>query len=64
MEEPTLKKLTITLGLALASSVLAGVVSAKPITKLSAPVTQENRFFSHKQAGIHQDYGQRDLRHS
>ena len=47
-----MKKLTITLCLALASSVLAGVVSAKPITKLSAPVTQENRLFSHKEAGV------------
>jgi hypothetical protein len=47
-----LKKVTIILCLALASSVIAGVVSAKPITKSSAPVTQENRFFTHKEAGV------------
>jgi len=47
-----LKKVTIILCLALASSVIAGVVSAKRITKSSAPVTQENRFFTHKEAGV------------
>jgi len=47
-----LKKVTIILCLALASSVIAGVVSAKPITKSTAPVTQENRFFTHKEAGV------------
>jgi len=47
-----LKKTTIILGLVLTGSVLAGVVSAKPITKSNAPVTQENRFFSHKEAGV------------
>jgi predicted Zn-dependent protease len=47
-----LKKVTIILCLALASSVIAGVVSAKPITKSSAPVTQENRFFTHQEAGV------------
>ena len=47
-----MKKVTIILCLALASSVIAGVVSAKPITKSSAPVTQENRFFTHKEAGV------------
>ncbi len=47
-----MKKLTIGLCLALASSVLVAVVLAKPLAKLSAPVTQENRFFSHKEAGV------------
>ena len=47
-----MKKVTIILCLALASSVIAGVVSAKPITKSTAPVTQENRFFTHKEAGV------------
>jgi hypothetical protein len=47
-----LKKRTIILFLAIASSALAGVVSAKPITKSSAPVAQEDRFFSHKEAGV------------
>lgn len=47
-----MKKLGIALCLALTSSVLVGVVSAKPVAKLSAPVTQENRFFSHKEAGV------------
>jgi predicted Zn-dependent protease len=47
-----LKKVTIILCLALASSVIGGVASAKPITKSSAPVTQENRLFTHKEAGV------------
>jgi hypothetical protein len=47
-----LKKITIMLCLALTSSALASVVSAKPITKSNAPVTQENRFFNHKEAGV------------
>ncbi len=47
-----MKKVTIILCLALASSVIAGVVSAKRITKSSAQVTQENRFFTHKEAGV------------
>jgi predicted Zn-dependent protease len=47
-----LKKLTIILFLAITSSALVGVVAAKPITKANAPVTQENRFFSHKEAGV------------
>jgi len=38
--------------LAVASSVLPGVVSAKPIIKSSAAVTQENRSFSHTEAGV------------
>src|SRR5437762_6915925 len=37
--------------LALASSVLA-VVSAKPIIKSSAVATQDNRSFSHQEAGV------------
>jgi predicted Zn-dependent protease len=37
--------------LAVASSVLAGVVSAKPIIKSSA-ATQDNRSFSHTEAGV------------
>ena len=47
-----MKKLTIILCLALTSSVLVGVVSAKPLAKLSAPVAHENRSFSHKEAGV------------
>ena len=47
-----MKKVAIILCLTLASSVIAGVVSAKPITKSSVPVTQENRFFTHKEAGV------------
>jgi len=47
-----LKKLSIGLCLALTSSALVGVVSAKPVAKLSAPTTQENRFFSHQAAGV------------
>lgn len=47
-----MKKLTITLCLALATLVFAGVVSAKPITKPAAPVTQEQRVFTHKEAGV------------
>ncbi len=47
-----MKKVTIILCLALASSVIAGVASSKRITKSSAPVTQENRFFTHKEAGV------------
>ena len=47
-----MKKLIISLCLALASSMLVGIGSAKPNAKLSAPVTQENRFFSHKEAGV------------
>jgi predicted Zn-dependent protease len=47
-----LKKLTISLCLALASSLLAGGVSAKPLAKLHEPNIQENRVFSHKEAGV------------
>ena len=47
-----MKKLSIGLCLALTSSVLVGAVSAKPVAKLSAPATQENRFFSHQGAGV------------
>ena len=38
--------------LALSSSGLSVVSSAKPIIKSSAAVPQENRFFSHKEAGV------------
>ena len=47
-----MKRLTISLCLALASSGLVGVASARPNFKFSAPITQENRFFSHKEAGV------------
>ncbi|MDX6528099.1 MAG: hypothetical protein QOH41_389 [Blastocatellia bacterium] len=47
-----MKKLTIILCLTLGSSILAGVVSAKPTTRSLAPITQENRSFTHKEAGI------------
>jgi len=52
VEEQILKKLTIILCLASATLVFAGVMSAKPITKSTAPVTQENRVFTHKEAGV------------
>src|SRR6266849_5738816 len=38
--------------LALASSMLAGAASAKPIIKTVAAITQENRSFSHAEAGV------------
>jgi hypothetical protein len=48
-----LKKLTINLCQALAViSMLSVVASAKPIARSSATLTQENRFFTHKEAGI------------
>ena len=51
--EKTLKKLTISLCLALAvTSMLLVAASAKPIARSTAPFTQENRFFSHKEAGV------------
>jgi hypothetical protein len=46
------KKLTIILCLTLGSPILAGVVSAKPITRSLAPITQENRLFTHKEGGV------------
>jgi predicted Zn-dependent protease len=46
------KKLTIILCLTLGSPILAGVVSAKPITRSLAPITQENRSFTHKEGGV------------
>jgi predicted Zn-dependent protease len=52
VEELILKKLTIILCLALATMVFAGVMSAKSITKSTAPVTQENKVFTHKEAGV------------
>ncbi len=38
--------------LALASSMLTGAASAKPILKPVAAITQENRSFSHAEAGV------------
>ena len=52
MEELILKKLTIILCLALATLVSAGVMSAKSVTKSTAPVIQENKVFTHKEAGV------------
>jgi len=40
------------MSLALASSMLAGAASAKPILKTVAVTTQENRSFSHAEAGV------------
>jgi hypothetical protein len=48
-----LKKLTISLCLALAViSMLLVAASAKPIARSTATSTQDNRFFTHKEAGI------------
>ncbi len=47
-----MKKLTISLCLALTGLVLASAVSAKHAAKLTIPVTQENRLFNHKEAGV------------
>jgi hypothetical protein len=47
-----LNKLTISLCLALASLLLAGGVSAKPLAKFHAPIAQENRVFKHQDAGV------------
>ncbi len=47
-----MKKLTILLCLALTSSAVPGVVSAKPLTKSTVPAAQENRLFNHKEAGV------------
>jgi predicted Zn-dependent protease len=52
MEETILKKLTVILCLALTSSALIGGASATPAGKTSSPVAQENRVFSHKEAGV------------
>jgi hypothetical protein len=52
MDGKPLRKLTFGLCLALTSTLLIAAVSAKSLAKLSAPVTQENRFFSHKDAGV------------
>src|SRR5882762_4550976 len=40
------------MSLALASSMLAGAASAKPFLKTVAAITQENRSFSHVEAGV------------
>jgi predicted Zn-dependent protease len=42
----------MSLGLALAMSMLFGAVSAKSITASNVPSTQEDRSFTHKEAGI------------
>ena len=48
-----MKKLTISLCLALAViSMLLVASSAKPIARSTETLTQENRFFTHKEAGI------------
>jgi predicted Zn-dependent protease len=47
-----LKKLTMSLGLALTMSMLLGAVSAKSITTSNLSSTQEGRSFTHKEAGI------------
>jgi predicted Zn-dependent protease len=38
--------------LALSGAISAGVVTAKPAAKSTAPATQENRVFTHKDAGV------------
>jgi hypothetical protein len=47
-----LKNLTMSLGLALAMSMLFGAVSAKSTTTLNIPSTQDSQSFSHKAAGV------------
>ncbi len=47
-----MKKLIIILCVFLVSSALAAVTLAKPLTKSGAPVTQQDRSFSHKEAGV------------
>jgi predicted Zn-dependent protease len=47
-----LKNLTVSLGLALAMSMLFSAVSAKPTTTSNVPSTQEGQSFSHKAAGV------------
>ena len=47
-----MKRLTISLCLVLVSSMFMSMASAKPIVKPDAPVAQENRIFSHKDAGV------------
>lgn len=48
-----MKKLTISLCLALtAMSMLLGPVAAKPVVTSTVSPTQENRHFSHKEAGV------------
>ena len=47
-----MKKLTIILCLAAATLLFAGVTSAKSITRSTAPATQENKVFNHKEAGV------------
>ena len=52
MEDLVFRKPIIIVCLALASLAFAGVMSAKSVTKSTAPVTQENRVFTHKEAGV------------
>src|ERR1700682_165825 len=52
LEERTMKKLTMSLGLALAMSILFGTVSAKTINTSNVPSIQDDRSFSHKEAGV------------
>ena len=47
-----MKKLTMSLGLALAMSMLFGTVSAKTINTSNVPSIQDDRSFSHKEAGV------------
>ena len=48
-----MKKLTISFCLALAViSMLLVAATAEPVARSTAPLTQENRFFTHKAAGI------------
>ncbi len=50
-----MKKLIASLGLALATTMLVGIGSAKPLTNLSATVNQQDRHFSHQEAGVQFD---------
>lgn len=47
-----MQKLIISVCLALGSLMLASVGFAKPNAKLSTPITQENKVFTHKEAGV------------
>ena len=47
-----MKKLIVSLCVVLLSAMCVGVGSAKPITTLNQPVTQRNRVFTHKEAGV------------
>ena len=47
-----MKKLIVSLCVVLLSAMWVGVGSARAITKLSRPVTQRDRVFTHKEAGV------------